>query len=331
MERNENAANEIQQQTLPQNEALQLYATASTLKLEKDESDKLTAAFDDSLIEIRPDGHIYLPQTYFRERLNQTLGIGQWGLVTKGSHKEVKGEGKDEKVKLFLNGVLVIRGCFVAEAVGEAELHADNVNQSIGTCWESAKSDCITRCCKDLSIATQTYQPTYVREWQKKYAIAVWVEGKTKPQWRRIDAQPFFKEIKPVDAKKPFGESPISHPDKNKKWLNRNHQGTGGTTGDWIRVTQGLCEGKLTVADITNEFRVNKPNEQELFNIARIVSTYNDPKINARYYIALGACIYKHDVDTVATENKAAIEKDQSLRELFLQVKKSLPAKLKTA
>ena len=176
--------------------SIKIYQGASMLKIEEEEQKKLTASFEEKMIEIRPDGLIYLPQVFWRERLNQTFGIGQWCLVVKNSSKD------EAKNKCYLQGVLMIRGCYVGEAVGEAEYHATNPLQSWATVWEAAKSDCITRCCKDLGIANELWQPKFINEWISKYAIKVWRNktGKSKNgndgsyQWRKKDAQPFYDE-----------------------------------------------------------------------------------------------------------------------------------------
>lgn len=325
----EKTAPENQQLSLPQNEALQLYSTASTLQLTKEESTALILAFDDSIVEIRPDGHIYIPQSYYRNRLNEVVGIGQWGLIPKGQHQEVNGG----KTKLFLNGVLMIRNCFVSEAVGEAELFGDNPNQSIASCWESAKSDCITRCCKDLSIAKQIYEPAYVRLWQAQYAIAVWVNGKQKPQWRKKDALPFLNENGPVkgfentDKKGPF---PFQHPDQNKPWLNKETR-NGGVTGDWLRITKAIADKAITLDEIMHQFKVNPTTRTEIDLLFQEAYAGKNPKIEGKWYAILEKCKYKQDVNEAYTKHQAEVDANQDLLMLFRETKTGLPHKLKSA
>lgn len=180
----------------PLNKEIAIYNNASMLVIEKEEQIKLTAPFDEKMIEIRPDGLIYLPQTFWRQRLNETFGIGQWCLVIKGQHKDPD----PNKDKLYLQGILMVRGSYMSEAVGEAELHSKNSQQSWASVWESAKSDCITRCCKDLSIASELWQPQFINKWKSDHAVEVWVEvdyngqKKSKKQWRKKDAPPLWNE-----------------------------------------------------------------------------------------------------------------------------------------
>lgn len=203
------------------------YEGASLLKITEEEQKELLAPFDENLIEIRPDGLIYLPQTFWRGRLNSAFGIGQWALIVKGNHKDPAAN----KDKLYLNGVLMIRGNYVSEAIGEAELHSSNPMQSWASVWESAKSDCITRNCKDLGIASELWQPTFINNWIAKHAVKVWREktGKKKDgssgsfQWRKKTAPKFYDEKdfsnNGKTESKPVSGSTGSYKDDNREWL----------------------------------------------------------------------------------------------------------------
>src|SRR3989304_6919676 len=80
---------------------INLYQGASLLKITDKEQKDLMASFPENEIEIRPDGLIYLPQTFWRKRLNGSFGIGQWCLIIKGGHKDPT----PQKDKLYLQGV----------------------------------------------------------------------------------------------------------------------------------------------------------------------------------------------------------------------------------
>jgi len=128
-------------------------------------------------------------------KLNKVFGIGQWCLLK----REVK---LDETAnKCYYVGILLIRGCYVSEAIGEAEYHKANTMQSWASVAESAKSDCIVRCCKDLGIASELWQPQFSRKWVEEYAVKVFVEverqgtKKRTVQWRRKDVKPFWNEV----------------------------------------------------------------------------------------------------------------------------------------
>jgi hypothetical protein len=59
------------------------------------------------------------------------------------------------------------------------------------------------RCCKDLGIASELWDPSFILDWTNEYAIKVWCEdlkgGKGKKMfWRRKDRKKFsfpWKEV----------------------------------------------------------------------------------------------------------------------------------------
>ena len=42
------------------------------------------------------------------------------------------------------------------------------------------------RCCKDLGLASELWDPRYIREFKKKHAREIWVEHVVNKQKRRI-------------------------------------------------------------------------------------------------------------------------------------------------
>jgi len=79
-------------------------------------------------------------------------------------------------------------GRFVAQARGEQQYFK---GQSLATASEGAKSNALMRCCKDLGIAGELWDPNFILQWRTKYAVSPWCEhekNKTKQKlWRRID------------------------------------------------------------------------------------------------------------------------------------------------
>jgi len=190
-----------------------LYQRASTLVLLPEEGAALRADFDVAEVEIRPDGLIYLPQAFFRSRLNEVLGIGQWALV---QHRVIM----DMENYVYFDGSLLIRDCFVARAMGEGQKHDSNPMQSLAAVYESAKSDCIVRCCKDLSIASKLWQPEFARSWVERNAVKVWCDGGDRPlpkrgyYWRRKDGAPFWWESNQKTPVKTPEKTPEKMPEK---------------------------------------------------------------------------------------------------------------------
>lgn len=82
----------------------------------------------------------------------------------------------------------------VAQAKGDHEAFT-GAAMSVGTAEESAKSNALMRCCKDLGIASELWDPSFIVEWKEKYASAIFCENQlTKKKvklWRRKDRPAF--------------------------------------------------------------------------------------------------------------------------------------------
>ncbi|KAK3492624.1 mitochondrial genome maintenance MGM101-domain-containing protein [Neurospora hispaniola] len=137
-------------------------------------------------VEVKPDGIIYLPEIKYRRILNQAFGPGGWGLAPRG--ELVVGE----KV-VTREYALIVGGRFVAQARGECQYFSE---ETIPTAGEGCKSNALLRCCKDLGIASELWDPRFIREFKKKYAHEIWVEHvvnkKRRQVWTRKDADPWY-------------------------------------------------------------------------------------------------------------------------------------------
>ncbi|KAI9513299.1 mitochondrial genome maintenance protein [Russula earlei] len=154
-------------------------------------ADILQAAIDPLDIEMKPDGMIYLPEIKYRRILNRAFGPGGWGLAprseTNVSPKIVSREY-----------ALVCLGRLVAIARGEQEYFDPS---GIPTATEACKSNALMRCCKDLGVASELWDPRFIREFKKEYCVEVYAEHvptkKKRKLWRRKDQPKFeypFKE-----------------------------------------------------------------------------------------------------------------------------------------
>ncbi|EIN10932.1 mitochondrial genome maintenance MGM101 [Punctularia strigosozonata HHB-11173 SS5] len=161
------------------------YQGLSQEAFSKEVADVLLAPIDPLDVECKPDGLIYLPEIKYRRILNKAFGPGGWGLAprspTNVSQKIVSREY-----------ALVCLGRLVAVARGEQEYFDPN---GIPTATEAAKSNALMRCCKDLGIASELWDPRFIREFKAKHCVEVFAEHvptkKKKKLWRRRD-QPKF-------------------------------------------------------------------------------------------------------------------------------------------
>ncbi|KAI1211428.1 Mgm101p-domain-containing protein [Annulohypoxylon truncatum] len=150
----------------------------------------LQARLDPDDIEVKPDGIIYLPEIKYRRILNAAFGPGGWGLAPRGQlmvHEKL----------VTREYALVVHGRFVAQARGEQQYFNE---EGVSTAAEGCKSNALMRCCKDLGIASELWDPRFIRKFMKEHAMQQWVEHvttkKKKQIWLRKDDEvryPFKK------------------------------------------------------------------------------------------------------------------------------------------
>jgi hypothetical protein len=164
----------------------------------------LTAPIPDSDIEVKPDGMLYLPEIKYRRRLIQAFGPGGWALMPTS-----KFDMRDNTV--MRQYALYVGGRFISEAVGEQDYIASNPNMTYATSAEGCKSNALMRCCKDLGIASELWDPGFIEKWKAQFAVKVWNQKTSKWNWRRKDREPFFwekKEGKQEPTNNPQEETP---------------------------------------------------------------------------------------------------------------------------
>ncbi|KAF9926878.1 hypothetical protein FBU30_003638 [Linnemannia zychae] len=149
---------------------------------EKDVAEILMKPLDADDIEIKPDGLLYLPEIKYRRILNKAFG---WGLAPRSEHSI-------SPKNISREYALVCKGRFVSTARGEqAYFDADN----LATASEGCKSNALMRCCKDLGIASELWDPAFIRKFKRQYCEEVFVEHavtkKRKKLWKRKDQGDF--------------------------------------------------------------------------------------------------------------------------------------------
>ncbi|KAL2062844.1 hypothetical protein VTL71DRAFT_5916 [Oculimacula yallundae] len=158
----------------------------------KEAADILLAPIPTDDVEIKPDGIMYLPEIKYRRILNRAFGPGGWGLAPRG---ETIVTGKS----ITREYALVAHGRLVSVARGEQDYFSP---EGIPTATEGCKSNALMRCCKDLGVASELWDPRYNRKFMKEHAKQIWVEHvptkKKKQMWLRKDDEPRypFKESK---------------------------------------------------------------------------------------------------------------------------------------
>ena len=136
----------------------------STLEKAFDENVKsiLGAPISDEDIEVKPDGPLYLPEVRYRRILLSAFGPGGWSLLPRGPHTLLPPNILTREYALFVHGriVSITRG---------AALIQGTVNAASGS--ESVRSNALMRCCKDLGVASELWDPLFVQKWRERFAI----------------------------------------------------------------------------------------------------------------------------------------------------------------
>ena len=86
---------------------------------------------------------------------------------------------------------------FVSQAQGVNNYFSvEGIPQAV----EGAKSNALMRCCKDLGIASELWDPLFIRWYNKNHAVSEWVEHtgtKKKRRW-------YFKKEGPIEVPYPY-------------------------------------------------------------------------------------------------------------------------------
>ena len=146
-----------------------------------------------------------MPAGVVRARLDSTFGPGQWGL------RQERDPFYDAQTsECCLDGSLWVRGKFVSRAMGGCRWNPNNKQMTKSDAIEGAKSDCLRRCCKDLGVGRDLWNPSFVRaflaEHVEPYTGQTW-DGKVKTFYRKAGVALFGEAL--ANAGGIFGEFPL--------------------------------------------------------------------------------------------------------------------------
>jgi Mitochondrial genome maintenance MGM101 len=125
----------------------------------------LAEAINPDDVEIKPDGIVFLPGVAWRRILTRAFGAGGWAIQPRGPARVM------DNIVIY-PGALWCLGRFVSEAVGECFYRANNPNMSYASCVEGAKTDALSRCCKDLGHGAEMWDANWREAWKAKYAVS---------------------------------------------------------------------------------------------------------------------------------------------------------------
>lgn len=136
----------------------------------------LMADLDSDSIEIKPDGLLYLPEIKYRRILNKAFGPGGWGLAPRG-------ETYVTEKSVSREYALICHGRLVSVARGEQDYFGP---EGIATATEGCKSNALMRCCKDLGVASELWDPSFIRAWKRDNCVEQFVEHTVTKKKRKL-------------------------------------------------------------------------------------------------------------------------------------------------
>ncbi|KAF2814397.1 Mgm101p-domain-containing protein [Mytilinidion resinicola] len=152
------------------------YSGLGDARFEQGAVDVLLAPVSEEDVEVKPDGILYLPEIKYRRILNRAFGPGGWGLAPRGE-SIVTGKLVTREY------ALVVQGRLVSIARGEQQYFDP---EGIPTATEGCKSNALMRCCKDVGIASELWDPRFIRKFLAHYTKEVWVEHQTTKKKRKL-------------------------------------------------------------------------------------------------------------------------------------------------
>lgn len=153
------------------------YAKASELILALEESAALQADFPNEAFRTGAGGKenlIYLEHSALRDRLTKVLGMGQWAIIARSRWSEEFEYLKDKRMvracRVYVEAMLLVRGYYVAESIGDMVYYPANQGMNFGDAVEGAQSEALRRCCKNFGIGLQAWSKDFSeRWWEWKY------------------------------------------------------------------------------------------------------------------------------------------------------------------
>lgn len=157
---------------------------AGSLELTEHQKEILFAPVPHEVVEIRPDGKIYVQSVEFRQKLVDAFEL-DWQIIPDGK------PAIDESQGIILWGFwLCIHGVPRAYAVGEQKWKKGDWQMSKGDALSAVQANATMRLCKQIHICADLWRASYGRNWKKLHATSKWErgrDGKDRQVWSRQD------------------------------------------------------------------------------------------------------------------------------------------------
>lgn len=162
------------------------YQRASTLKLTPEQDAALNEDFPDDAFKPGAAGKehlIYIEHAFLRDRFNAVLGRGQWAMVRMRPHwaEQFRTAKGGEATRIYAEAALLIKGCYVGEAIGDMVYYPNNESQNYGDAAEGAMTAAFRRCAKNFGVGLQAWKKDFCEGWKKRQGGGQSQHGPTAP------------------------------------------------------------------------------------------------------------------------------------------------------
>lgn len=149
------------------------YQRASTLVLTPEQDQALSADFPDEAFKPGAAGKehlIYIEHAHLRDRFNQVFGRGQWTMMRTRPHwaEEYRTAKGTQATRIYCEAALLIKGCYVGEAIGDMSYFPNNDSQNYGDAAEGAMTAAFRRCAKNFGVGLQAWKKDFGEGWKQR-------------------------------------------------------------------------------------------------------------------------------------------------------------------
>lgn len=147
------------------------YQKAGTLRLTPEETKILKADFPDDAFLTGAAGKeslIYIDARRLRDRMDEGLGMGGWSVVALRTWNEdykTRGNPPNPAVRVYHECVLIVRGVYICQAVGDMSYFPGNPEMNYGDAYQGSQSHSLRRCLRDFGVGLQAWSKTFQKGW----------------------------------------------------------------------------------------------------------------------------------------------------------------------
>jgi hypothetical protein len=173
---------------------------AGQIELTEKQIGILYAPIEEDIVEIRPEGLVYLPWMEYVTRLRMAFGMN-WAIIPKGEPRM-----GPNRSSILWGFYLVVQGKLAGYAIGEQEYKINNPLMNWSDACEGAKSNALMRLCKGIGIGLELWKPSFIRKWKEAHAETYFDTKKGKDLWRRKGSVPSFSDPTTITHPGPSAE-----------------------------------------------------------------------------------------------------------------------------